>query len=276
MFGDEPTSGPIRGEDLLPYLSGEAARAIQQYGEFPAIRTDAWREEIQSTIATEIATTWIQRFLGQIVSALEKDRGAPIDIARLRPCSRQFYAQSAYEPLPSAPEAVQRIAGPHWVVPFCVGAEQQVSASVSVYAESVDDTSYAAGANVFVVGVAPNKSAPLRPGDAALEVATRTGRLVARIPELVAIEYGMTPQFALWRVTLDRPVGVRRLQSLSAWDASEVYLAISESWSSILLAKDPADVAQPVDTVPGVVPPILITRRAEIPAPLSPITVVKP
>jgi hypothetical protein len=116
----------------------------------------------------------------------------------------------------------------------------------------------------------------LRPGDAALEVATRTGRLVARIPELVAIEYGMTPQFALWRVTLDRPVGVRRLQSLSAWDASEVYLAISESWSSILLAKDPADVAQPVDTVPGVVPPILITRRAEIPAPLSPITVVKP
>jgi hypothetical protein len=269
--GDDPASAPIRGDDLLPYLSGEAAVAIQRYGEFPAVRTEAWRDEIFGTFAAEIAVAWIQRFLGQIVGVLERDRGAPIDVARLRPCSRQFYAQSAYGPLPSvATEAVQRIAGPHWVVPFCVGADQQVSVSVSVFAESVD----AAGVNVFVVGVAPHKSAPMQPEDAAVDVATRTRRRVARVPELVAIEYGMTPQFALWRVTLDRPVSVRSLESLARWDASEVYLAISENWSSTLLAKDPADVAQPVDTVPGVLPPLPITRRVEIPASLTPIAVV--
>ncbi len=260
-------SEPSRVSLLQSSVVGNAARSVSVNGSFPVVSTQlSSRPEISAEHAASIAALWLKRFNAAVIKPFERDRGSPIAIKSLRACGRYFYENSAYEPpSPATPEWVRRVAGAHWLIPFCAGADQQMSVSVSVYADdsfrpSASDDPDPHGVDFFAVAVPTGFGAPAAPENVTIFVAARTGRRIREIPELVSRGYGSAPQFAVWRVVLDTSVTVRGNSTGTDYTTSELYVRIVDGWSLAMFAERPS--AQPNETeYLHLHPSVMLVRR---------------
>lgn len=265
---------------LESVLTGNAARALSADGTFPvAASAQGNRKEIDQQRATELAAAWLRTHINYVIlHVLETDRGAPIALSKLKPCGRAFYENSLFEALPlEAPDVVQKIAGSHWVVPFCEGSDQQLSVSVSVYASDIatappSNQPSSTGVDYWVVAIPPGRRAPAFPEDVALFVADKTGSRITEVPELISTGYGSAAQFAAWRVALESPVSIRGPAG-STRLTNEVFVRIWEDWSLSLFADLGGETGISSDAAPFRDQRIPLTRRAGAPSRLQPITV---
>lgn len=149
----------------------------------------------------------------------EETRGAPIAWASLSACGRAFVG-SPFRPLPaSLPISVRRSAASWWVVTFCAG-EPQMTIAVNTLSRDIrpDGSTFRLperSGNHFLpraVRVTPAASFMIPPERAVEAVATATGALVVPPLELVKADR-VIPQFARWRVLLDRDVALRKAGS---------------------------------------------------------------
>lgn len=266
-----PASG-----DLPAFVSGEAAQALSGNGEFPRTgEGKSGRVEIVEADASRMAIRWVQQFASWIVPSFEAARRGSIHLDQLRPCGRNFYVQSAYgNQAATAPEIVRRMIGPHWLIPFCQGGENAMTIAVSAFATMTAATGAAdpdpSGADIFPYPAPVGGRIPWYPEDAAREVASRTGRRVTRVPDLVGVGYGWSPQSAVWRIVLDAPIQVR-LHSGLTQSATELFVRGGTSLLYFASAGSTTQGAQEtVSTSFG--GEATLTRRGDLFSRLAPVT----
>ena len=196
-------------------VAGEAADRLQPDGTFrlPSQRPSA-RPQIDEIRAREIASAFIATHLAGFRSALERDRGASIDVKSVTVCPRIFYAESAFEDLPSeVPGVYHRLYGPWWLATLCSpGGESVVALGISAYATELGieagKLTYPAisGGEFRVVGIPPGEDnrLPITPEAAVRRAAGMANRRITAIPRLLLRLPGSAyPQLAQWHLTLD-------------------------------------------------------------------------
>lgn len=234
---DMPVAGPAAVPPRLSqYVTGHAAAGINAEGLFslgqPAATGD--HPVITPERAGELALAYVRSFGPSLKSVWEEERGAPIDLATLRVGSRVLYAGTPYGSFPAGYHpAFQRGFGPYYLVPLTSGAEPVLLISVAAYATqtTVDRRGFVQRpvqrGNEFVSRGLPVDTARFRlvsPEEAVAFVARSTGARIARTPELVRVGMPYAPASAVWKLTLDREVGVRVGQNRAPARVREVYV----------------------------------------------------
>ena len=126
-----------------------------------------------------------------------------------------LYAQSPFDAPPEEmPAPFQRPYGPWWLVTLCAGGVPTVSLAVSAWATDLSIVEgklrfpFFSGNEFFPVGIPVGHVGefPSAPETAASTVASRSGRRITSVPELIMPyrESGI-PQSARWRMSLESP-----------------------------------------------------------------------
>jgi hypothetical protein len=198
---------------------------------------------------------------------LSTDRGAPVDVTQLVQCGDVLYAASPYGdveqdaallPISDATkQAARRYVGSVWLVSLCERGAPAVSVAVSSLASDVvvvhgHITENPTGNNFFTTGIPLAAGQLPAPAEQIVqEVANRTGRRVASVPELVRAPIPYAPQMARWRMRLDRKVGYAGRASHVSGSADEIYVGFGESWHERgLLAPHGSQAGPPVLAIP--------------------------
>lgn len=109
---------------------------------------------------------------------------------------------------------------------------------------------------------------PISPETVIEQVATKFGKRVSQVPELVLPVRPSAPQLAKWHVTLESPVSVHSTESTLRNLSADVFYGFGKDWrSSGLLIGSNADAAEERlrDLSNGRPIPVTVTRRAGIP-----------
>jgi hypothetical protein len=180
--------------------------------------------------ARELARAYLRTWGPGSVQRWGWERGGTLDADAVEPSSRVYFARS---PLGRVPDdlyhpAIRRMYGPMYVVAMESGDEVVALLCISAYGTDLEidsrgliQTPPLGGSYFFSKAVAPNPRNPrfrfvaVSPEEAVEHVARLTGARVSEVPELVLLA-GYHPASAAWRVTLDRPVRVRRISLPSA------------------------------------------------------------
>lgn len=181
---------------------------------------------VSSTEATTRGQAWIAQHGEGIRPYFERQRGASISFSRLRACGRAFLVESAYAPLPeNAPELVKRIAGAHWLIPFCDGGSETLTVSVAASdGASTNMGPDPRGANFYATAAIVGGHQPPIPEEVAADLSARTHRLISAVPALVSRGYGWAPQTAMWRFEIDAPTTVRETRGGATREAKVIYV----------------------------------------------------
>jgi hypothetical protein len=241
-----PTDAPPTPLDVRQWVTGEAALAVTSNGHFilppPA---ESGEEAITST---EVAKTLGEGFIQLIRESapppgsvsfqeqLNYQRGAPIRFDELVVAERAFFAESAYPPLPdSLGPAFRKNLGPFFLVPFLDRGDPAVVIASSAYNTDVkiEDGRLRFASqhgNDFWLAAIPVRTGyamPVTP-EAAVKVAWEaTGARIDEVPRLILPHRRYFPQFARWRVSLERPVRVQGLKSATIFQTDELYVGHS-------------------------------------------------
>jgi hypothetical protein len=228
-WGDEsPTSSVAPPSDLAQHLTGEAALSLNERGEFrfPAAVAPAGVPIITAERARELASAWLQNWRSMLQRPMERDRGGPIDWNALQ-AGRTFFARTPFVPVPDRYHPGHRHhLGPKYLILFHNGPEPVLVVSVAAYATEawIDEqgrmlTPVQSGDEVSVFALSPSASSGFGlqvnlPEQAVARVGRATGARTARVPELVLrghpTGFPYDPALSIWRVQLDREIGVRR------------------------------------------------------------------
>lgn len=199
--------------------------------------------EIEGGSARALAAGFLKQYGEFFHGPLEKDRGASINLSRLRACNRTFYAEGAYKAVPVAtPAVIRKAMGPQWIVQFCEGATPEVAVYISAYATDAelspkgDGLSRLGEANFVLQGMPVGIEIPASPEFAALRVSQLTQRRVAGAPTLVMRPSPKGPALAVWRIMLESPARVSR--GNRNWPAGEIFAGHFSTWDTQLLAAD--------------------------------------
>lgn len=222
---DEPDAhiaGPERAvQGVRRHLTSEAAAQIRSDGLFslekPSAPSD--RAIISAERAGALALAYVKTYGPSLKTSWEAEHGAPIDLTTLRIGGRVAYAKTPYGDFPAGYHpAFAHAYGPYYLVPVNVGSEPVLLISVAAYATQtgIDRRGFISrpvqsGAEFVSLGLPIDTTAFRRlSAEEAVElVGLSTGARIARIPELVRVAMPNAPASALWKITLDREVGVR-------------------------------------------------------------------
>jgi hypothetical protein len=225
--GAGPNRPPVTNEVMQPYVTGNAAAALDATGHFQIAGPPAGDPtQIDRPLAERLAVLDARQWGPGFRQQWEKQRGGPIDITALRACGTTRYAESAFgswDPAVVADPratAVRRVYGPWWIVFLC-GSKKDPQVIVAVSALSTDLTIEAdeivlppVGGEWFVShGVPPARAAEPYDGleRAVQRLAQATGRRVREVPVFVSpLRSEGWPTDARLRLVLDGPGTARR------------------------------------------------------------------
>lgn len=106
VAGCEVDRSPVEAShtkpDIRAYVTGEAAKSLDEKGQFPLATAEAPDQIpiISRDRAGELALAYVRTFAPHFQRKWEQEHKGPIHIGLLRVDPRIFYAQSAYEPVP--------------------------------------------------------------------------------------------------------------------------------------------------------------------------------
>jgi hypothetical protein len=230
-----PSMGPRIGGASALHVTGEAARQIEEFGQFRLAGPAAG--ELAEAQAIALARAYMIGAAPWIGGVWERDRGARIDVRRLTACPRAYYAASAFALPTDAQPSLQQAVGPQWLVSMCSPDGMPVL-SVAVSALATDlrvegGRLVGPGGGQFTSAGIPARlsGVPVAPEEAVRLAAAGVGRRVTDVPELVLAGGPYAPQLAKWRLRLESPVTARGAKSGVAQTTSEVYLGFGETWN---------------------------------------------
>lgn len=269
------TPEPLTVDNLQASITPDLARQLGPDGRFvlPAPPHESY-PQITAEEAAALALAWARKFGRFVRPHLERDYGQHIDFTALTVGSPAYYAASPYEPVPPRySPGIRNGFGPHYLVYLVHGGRPVVSVAIAAFTEArvVDgelQMPIRGGMEFATAGVPPGDgfSMPLSPEAAVRRVNSLSGARATAVPELVAPYHQFTPQFARWRITLDRPVNARP-RSGAARATREVYVGLR------------GEIAIPADEQPSEVksfePPnerYMVPRRANRPVMFVPVT----
>jgi hypothetical protein len=205
--------------------------------------------EIDGDSARRLAEAFWRHVGWSLAKGVSVDRGAPVHASDLQPCSRVFYARSAYESIPSqVPPVVAKVLGPHWLVGLCYGSTEEVLVSVSAHAIDIRESTrpntfaHVGDGDFFVMGVPVGAQIPVPPEEVAVAVAEAVGRRVAAVPVLVSRPFPQDAVTAVWELTLDAPVTVTSYASQKSRLVSTLLAGALNGWQTIAYAVGRTDV----------------------------------
>lgn len=267
------------------YVTGAAAAAVGQDGRFMLLKGEAGPyPEISEELAVKLAIAFVHDYARIGRGYLEEERGGPVHLDLLKPCSRSFYVRSAYDPVPAEVSVFTRkVLGAQWLVPFCAGATAEVMVAVSAHAW---DTEFGTGeallpntgsANFMMEGLPAGVEIPLSPEAAVNLAGQSTGRLINRVPELTMRPRPKGPMLAVWSISMDGPASFSRQATGREFETSAIFVGPFDSWQPRMLhAKTDLELIEPESFVDpgsvrsdGVDYPFTVNRRAGLNATLE-------
>jgi hypothetical protein len=231
----EPSSPP----DIRAYVTAEAATNIDPTGHFilegPQAPDDLPMIDAERARALAIAEmkTYHRFFLPQY----EKEHGAPIDLKSLEVDPRILFVQTPYARVPDGYHpTLRQLFAPVYLVTFLQRGRPVITSAVSAYTTEaiIDSEGHVrlgmGGAEFFTRGIPHDTTQQAPPprisAERAVElVGRRTGARITRTPELVRQFHPESPTDPLWRLELDRPVHVRRVQGMEHEAVHTLYVS---------------------------------------------------
>jgi hypothetical protein len=223
--------------DAHMFVAGEAATQLDAQGHFvlPSIAGPS-AAMITPARAVALAQAHVATFAKFIRPYLEKQRGASIEFAALRPDPRAYYADTPYE-TPNTLRlhaGVRKVLGPYYLVAFNDEQGQVLSVGVSAYntdiaiengllalpAEHGNDFRMQAVRTGDLAGM------PIAPEHAARIAFEAVGARTVNVPVLTLPTYDLAPQFARWRLQLDRPAAVRSKRTGASHSTTSLYIGL--------------------------------------------------
>jgi hypothetical protein len=250
--------------DVSSLVTRDVAVKLTEEGHFALADVPAPGEsEITQAQALELAVHWARDFIHLSKRRYEQEHGGPIDFEALRPCGRVYFARSAFSsPGSFVPKAVRRGEGSWWLVRMCnrSGLAQillGVSALNGDYWRTLrgeaplspDD----AGAwfESYPIPLGRAGEWMLAPEEAVRRVARLTGELIAKEPELFALD---GPFWSAWRIEIARPARVRARSGGTQLESREFYVGRFVNFDSLgVLSATPAIAVPAAEQPPGVV-----------------------
>lgn len=276
--GCAETTAPDPAPDVRAWVVGEAARSLDSDGRFVFPRAVIPLDSvIDEAHARALALAYVRTFahVSSFARPLELQHEGSIDFERLHAAQRVEYAESVYEPLPDTVSGSKRRAfGPAFIVRLLVGTVPTVNVAVSVYQTDnqirdgkVVMTPGSAGGTFEALGSERTYgySQPIGPEQATLAVAKATGAKIELVPSLWLPTWDYASAFAKWRLTLDRTVSFRGVESGRVYNARTVYVGFSRLIQGI--PGDPDAMFVPLDIQPQAQntyssPPLILHVRA--------------
>lgn len=216
---------PAACEGISAMVSGAAADALDANGclVLPP-PTFAAHQILTELRARKIVAVYGPAFLPQLRSYVEAGHQGPINIADLKPCGPNYFAESPFVPPPvTVVSTYQNAAGPDWLIALCDEfGRAQVSVALAagatyltiqdgqvIWASSSPDVFGNEFHSVGAPSIWPGPL-PAGPEQAVRLVYQATGRHVVAVPDLYLQDLTLAfPQAALWAVRLEAPVRVQ-------------------------------------------------------------------
>ncbi|MGH8527162.1 MAG: hypothetical protein ACREXY_24035, partial [Gammaproteobacteria bacterium] len=222
--------GPPPEAELRSAISASLATSLDPRGQFPH-PVQSSRQTIGPARAIELAEAWRNTFAMNLVSAMEKDHGAPIDLQALTHDPRVLLAESPYDIDASSPKPMRKAFSDYFLVNYKSG-NGAIILSIAVSAIA-DDLEIVNGrlrfpkyfGNEFFMLAAPRdrpEGLPFSPERAAVIAHERFSGIVTNVPRLLIRGISPpsrargAPQYAIWSVPLQ--------EQKNAGRAVEVYL----------------------------------------------------
>ncbi len=195
-------------------------------------------DEIDAITAKSLALAMWKEHAIFLESTITRDRGgAAPHTNQLQSCERAYYARSAYEAgAEAASTPLRKAAGAHWLVGLCYGGTEEVVIAVSANATdarlqgSLGRRANRGEANFFTMGVPVGTTIPFSPESVVDTCAQAFGARVSEVPVLTMRPVPNAPTVALWKVTLDRSVGVRVSRSGRLRSLNTVFVGVVNGW----------------------------------------------
>lgn len=229
------TPEPLTVDNLHASITPELARQLGPDGRFvlPAPPHESY-PQITAEEAAAQALAFTRKFAPYNRPSLERDHGRRIDFAALTIGSPAYYAASPYDPVPPRySPGLRNGFGPHYLVYLVEGDRPVMSVAIAAFGESRIENGelrlpMIGGMEFTSAGIPPGDgfSMPLSPEAAVRRVNSLTGARASAVPELVMPYHQYAPQFARWRITLDRPVSARPRSGGAARPTREVYVGL--------------------------------------------------
>lgn len=250
--------------DIREYLTPSIAAMLDASGRLP-VDADARPDletvpVIQASIARALAAGQLKTFGAFLNPTWEQDRGRHIDWAVLTVSPRVYVAQTVFGAVPDVgchPSFVHWF-GSFYMMTYDADGAPQVRIAVSAQATDydVDNNGFVtypprSGNAFFDEGIVADNSVGflLSPEQAIAIAAGATGAKVQSVPRLLMRGVSYTPNFALWRIDLDRAVTVRRVDG-STETTSVLYVGPNQTPRFYVASSDqPASVTRPCDRV---------------------------
>jgi hypothetical protein len=218
-------TGPSDPPPVAKYLTAELAEQMSGgHLQLAAPRAPDDIPIISPDRARDLARAFLHSWGRETVSRWAWERGTPIDQGSITPGDRVYFARTPHGRLPDDlyHPAIRRIYGPMYLVPMVAGGETVALLAVSAYSTDLEidakgliRSPFFGGSYFFSTAVAPNprdkrfQFTPVTPEEAVAYAGRLTGAHVSALPELVLMP-PFHPTSAQWRLTMDRPVQVRR------------------------------------------------------------------
>jgi hypothetical protein len=210
-------SAPI---DATGFVVQNAARLLDDSGHFILPAPDGEGMQIVSPArAREIAEAAVAMFSSTQRPYLERQRGGNIDFRLLRAESRVYFAESPLEQsdFNDVHPGLRKDAGPYYLVTFRQAERPVLSVSVSAYdtdlnienGKIVFPVRHGNDFRIQAIRQGDMEGAPVSPEHAARIAFEAVGARVIDTPQLVLASREFAPQYARWRLRLDRPITVR-------------------------------------------------------------------
>lgn len=181
---------------------------------------------------------------GNLAATLIREHGAAIDFARLIRCERTTYLRSSFAPSASdVPPSVTNVIGGIFAFLYCQAQTPTVVVFLSAETQGRDGSSIGFSNGLAAIGVPVGATAQPRPPEVIVEAVARAlGTRVSALPEARSDLYaigptsgrGERPSGVLWRLQLERPIAVRRLQSGTVDTITEAFASAGFSALPIL------------------------------------------
>jgi hypothetical protein len=229
----EPSPPP----DVRPFVTGAAAANLDAAGLF--VYADPQPPDtipmLSSSRARELAIADVRTWAPVYRSDWEQARGSAIDVNTLSADPRVYYVPTPYGAVPDGfHRSYTREFGPHYLVRMVSRSDVVLVVSVAAYATEVtiDESGQThrpplgRGGEFFEFPL-PADTTPFRllsPEEAVVYVGRLTGARTKEVPQLVQLGMPYSAIASLWKLSLDRTVRVRTVDSQATRDVTELYI----------------------------------------------------
>lgn len=232
-------TGPGPVPDVRPYVTGAAAENVGTDGlfVFPGPVSPSGLPIVTPERARDLAASTVLSFGPALKKHWEEDRGRTMDITRLRPEPRAFFASTPYAVFPDGfHPASRRAFGPYYLVRMGTERGAELIIAVSAYSTDVGieedgrlDLPLLSGMHFLTAGIPldstrAGRPSPLTPEHAVVLVSRMTGARISMVPELMQVQFPYGPHYPVWKLTLEKPVRVRTVEGSRTVDAETLYL----------------------------------------------------